>query len=633
VRVRSVTWMVGLLCAWSMGVHGQDVPSQSVSTRRFEITVEPGDERSRDARTVDLFITRDPESGWRLVGPCQALFGENGPRFRGEVTVPADGIYYFVSRAGDAAGKTPAPGREDPPQQCVIVDTMRPIVSLGSPMGDEAFRPGETMTIQWHAADENFPENPIRLDFSENQGQSWSAIAGATANDGEESWIVPATRARAILVRMTATDRAGNRSVATTTKPVRLLPVADAAPAPAPPPPAPVKNDPPLDPKQKFPWMDANDANMTRYDWKTYTPDHDAYTNYIIAGNLVRQGKLEDSLRYYNAAVEKDEHFCDAWNDLGLVYRQLQAYEKAFRCIERAMSLQPENHVYCHTAGEVFQAQGLWLFRTALGDEDQAKAVQAIHQALKYYSRALEKAETQGRLAERGGTYFRIGEICYFVQQDPVGARMYWSKVLSLHTPTPNLDDVMQREGKETETRAREAYQRYTEMAVELQTWQNWARGHLAHLDALERQGLLQPAPHGGEPLDGDMRLVPSEARNPAPPPPPPLGEAPYRKPGYGSEPGDVQRDIPPLPETRSQSRRQFQAWPDPETRSSTTAPGHTQPGYGSQPATTDPGVTSGYANYEKYGGESSRPKPAKVSPPPAASGAGNEFWDYSRRR
>ncbi len=617
----SAAWIALTLLTTTVRGSAAEILEQAVRTHRFEITLAPKDKDSRDVRTADLFITRDHSRGWRFVGPCRMKNSGNDRLFTRWVRVPADGIYYFRTRAGDDAGKPLPPTSTDKPEARVVVDSISPVIHLGNPMGGESFKPGEIMPIRWQAEDSNFSKHPIRIDYSDDNGKTWKIISASTVNDGREDWTVPLTRSRSLLIRITAKDRAGNISRAVTRRPVTLI-TADnkKPPAASPPPPVPQqsqakdetkpdKTTPAKAGKKKFPWLDANNANLTRRDWNNYTPNYDAYTNYIIAGNLARQGKTKDSLRYYNAAVSKDEEFCDAWNDLALVYRHLGSYGKAIRCINKALELQPHNPEYNHTAGEVFQAKSFHLFHTALGDDDLSRAVQANSTALKYYNRAIQEADKQGRMAERGSTYFRIGEICYFVNQDPVGARMYWQKVLSLHTPQPNLDDVMLRLGTEEEEKARKTKAHYTKMWVELATWQKYARSYLDQLDELERQGLIQSAPHANNIREQEMPPTPPREL----PQPQPMNRRPgngfYNMPGYGSKPapGSVQKDIPvphaiPVSPSRNKQRSKQRHKP----------------------------LTGDFATYPKYKTGGCNPNDNQSHPP--ARESDNTFWEYRRR-
>ncbi len=619
--------LLGACLVFSLGgrASATDLRQQAVRSHRFEITLAPKDTTSHDARTADLFITRRKGDSWRMVGSCRVQETDNGPRFVRWVQVPSDGVYYFRSRAGDDAGKPQPPAPADPPEACVIVDTTQPVVRLVRPRGHETVATGEVMPITWQAADENFGDQPIRLAYSTDRGRSWTTIHQATKNDGEKNWTVPATKSRRLWIQVTARDKAGNVASATTSRPVRVTPVGDDRP------PRPSRARADSAAPQPFPWMDANDANLGRYKWESYTEAYDAYTNYIYAGNLVRQGRLKDSLRYYRAAVEHDESFGEAWNDLAQVYKELAAFDKADRCIQKALAVDAHNPVYHHTAGEIHQARSFHLFRDALDDQDLAKAVQAKHNALKNYNRAIQEAERQRRLAQCAGTYFRIGEICYFLNQDAVGARMYWSKVLSFHTPTPSLDDVMHREGTPAEEDARDTYERYTEMKVDLRTWQQWARAYLRQLDAMEEQGLLQPAPRGGRPQARELRPAPGplEEHPGRPAERPPQGRGAYLQPDYGSRPPVGGQSSPAQPSAPAR-RGRFPDWSESRAPDAPDASDRSAPQAGS----TDPADGSAaFETYDRFAHSAARAHPQGVTPREEAPQAENLYWDYGKFR
>ena len=51
---------------------------------------------------------------------------------------------------------------------------------------------------------------PIDIDYSADNGATWVAVASKEANDGVYDWPVPLIDTGFALVRVTATDRAGN---------------------------------------------------------------------------------------------------------------------------------------------------------------------------------------------------------------------------------------------------------------------------------------------------------------------------------------------------------------------------------------------------------------------------------------
>ncbi len=122
--------------------------------------------------------------------------------------------------------------------------------------------------------------------------------------------------------------------------------------------------------------------------------------------------------------------------------------------------------------------------------EERLEAKGCIDQAVAWYGRALDKAAKEWRLAEQAASFYRLGEVCYYVNLDRDGARAYWEKILSLHVPTPN-PDLLQWSTAANKTFERRRYERNTDQWVTLHTWQNWARGYLNQMDERERAGIL----------------------------------------------------------------------------------------------------------------------------------------------
>ncbi|MFC1559978.1 choice-of-anchor Q domain-containing protein [Candidatus Margulisiibacteriota bacterium] len=62
---------------------------------------------------------------------------------------------------------------------------------INSPNGGETYYNGQTIGITWQASDEYaLTANPITLRFSDDDGASWTLIAGSLANTGTYSWLI-----------------------------------------------------------------------------------------------------------------------------------------------------------------------------------------------------------------------------------------------------------------------------------------------------------------------------------------------------------------------------------------------------------------------------------------------------------
>ncbi|GHV22305.1 hypothetical protein AGMMS49959_12880 [Planctomycetales bacterium] len=509
-------------------------PVKYVNTHSFLVQVKPADRDARDAVAAELYISRFPQSGWLPEGAC-AVAGDYGDKtFSRTVSVPGDGAYFFTSRGVDRVGAAPAPRPGEAAQVKVIADTAAPQVKIITPLRHAIFRAGENARLEWTATDQNLALNGVGIYYS-TDGANWNAVAENLPNTGHYNWQIPPEN---FYLRVTARDNAGNTGGDESPAPFKVMvggsqfasaaavnnnnvgenatptvyypeavvgtrPAATETLAPNIPNETP-KNAPaaadkflPTDPRPatRHPQLDANDGEIPQRadDGKA------AYIAYVMGGNLVRQGRLKDSLRYFRSAVDIDPNFDQAWNDMGLVYKQLGAFTKADACLVRALNIEPENPRYLNARGTIYQAAGLDILRDpSSGDESLARANDLILFAVKTFGAAVDEALRRGSLAERAETYFHLGEICYFANQDPTGARQYWLKVLDLHTPTPDLDEVMLDRGTPQERLTRSVYEKNTELWVNLNTWREWAREYIRQLNDLERGVELPRAPFGG---------------------------------------------------------------------------------------------------------------------------------------
>jgi hypothetical protein len=101
----------------------------------------------------------------------------------------------------------------------IALDATPPAIAsntLTAPVGGEVWTRKLTRAITWVAGqvtDANVAAAPISLHYSTDSGVSWPTLVAATeANDGSYDWTLPAELSWRSRIRLTATDRAGNRT-------------------------------------------------------------------------------------------------------------------------------------------------------------------------------------------------------------------------------------------------------------------------------------------------------------------------------------------------------------------------------------------------------------------------------------
>ncbi|MFA7171761.1 MAG: Ser-Thr-rich GPI-anchored membrane family protein, partial [Candidatus Paceibacterota bacterium] len=104
-----------------------------------------------------------------------------------------------------------------PESDFFTIDNTAPTITastLTSPNGGELWG-GDSRTIEWDEesiGDDNLGNNPISLFYSTDGGMTWSSIISGLENSGSYSWALPSVNSKAVKVKITATDLAGNES-------------------------------------------------------------------------------------------------------------------------------------------------------------------------------------------------------------------------------------------------------------------------------------------------------------------------------------------------------------------------------------------------------------------------------------
>lgn len=75
------------------------------------------------------------------------------------------------------------------------------------------------------------------------------------------------------------------------------------------------------------------------------TENEKARESYNEAFNLEAQGRLDEAIKLYKEAIKLDPGFCDAMDNLGLLYRNIDEVEKAVFWYKKSLDIFPENVV------------------------------------------------------------------------------------------------------------------------------------------------------------------------------------------------------------------------------------------------------------------------------------------------
>ncbi len=171
----------------------------------FFIPYQAGANPTGRVKTVQLLVSRDGHSDWRLLQEAQ-------PNVKGfSYHAPEDGEYWFAVRHLDAFGRN-RNTQQATPQLRIIVDTTQPQLRV-----DTAFGGGRELVLRYEASDANLSAESLILEVRADDGP-WSSLTIGLPDVrqpdkvvGRASWKIPAGVQR-IEVRAAIMDRAGHRA-------------------------------------------------------------------------------------------------------------------------------------------------------------------------------------------------------------------------------------------------------------------------------------------------------------------------------------------------------------------------------------------------------------------------------------
>jgi hypothetical protein len=146
---------------------------------------------------------------------------------------PNDGQYWLRVAAQDLKGvQEPADISRGPPDQKILIDTVRPVVRIVS-----AQRQGEDVVVAWEIQEEHPDWTSLKLEYRSLDGSAtWALAPLEPTAKGQKAIRIPGTGA--VALKLSIKDLADNASFAEAEVPATGVQVAaNFAPSPAPPPP------------------------------------------------------------------------------------------------------------------------------------------------------------------------------------------------------------------------------------------------------------------------------------------------------------------------------------------------------------------------------------------------------------
>ena len=117
-----------------------------------------------------------------------------------------DGTYDFALDTASDGVTDGAAGQS----ASVLVDEAAPDVTVDAPNGDGRYRGGETLAVEWTATDDVTVTDDVLVEYSTDNGSTWSTVASGLTDDGSYDWTVPNVDTTDALVRVNATDSSSN---------------------------------------------------------------------------------------------------------------------------------------------------------------------------------------------------------------------------------------------------------------------------------------------------------------------------------------------------------------------------------------------------------------------------------------
>lgn len=156
---------------------------------------------------VELFGTTDMGKTWHRWGD------DPDKKSPVVVSVPQDGVYGFAIVSTDRVGNRERPPENGMiPQIVVVVDTEKPTGTFTAPVTRQMM-PEDGIVLSWKTEDAHPAENPVKLEFSTNNGTSWKRLRGSYPATGAVRWKPAQANVSSYIFRLRVGDRANNENL------------------------------------------------------------------------------------------------------------------------------------------------------------------------------------------------------------------------------------------------------------------------------------------------------------------------------------------------------------------------------------------------------------------------------------
>lgn len=156
---------------------------------------------------IVFYVTTDFGKTWTLLGED---VDKQSPML---VSVTGEGVYGFSTIIATQNRPPQPPTSGTRPEKFVIVDRTPPTVNWLSP-SSEIKVTHEGILLEWEARDLHLGAAPVIIEYSTDGGNMWLPVRQNLPAKGSFDWQLPLTTDNEVVLRLIATDLAGNQKIA-----------------------------------------------------------------------------------------------------------------------------------------------------------------------------------------------------------------------------------------------------------------------------------------------------------------------------------------------------------------------------------------------------------------------------------
>ncbi len=324
------------------------VPTAYLKKKKLKIRFSAVDKGSGVVR-AELWMSADKGANWRMVRVMDKVQDrirtKPGKRPFFIYTTQGDGEFWFIIRSADKVNhwSVESPKKNARAMRKVVIDSTPPLLKVTEPTDGKQITGGKNLYVDWQMHDLNPRAMPVRIDYRLSKSGPWKVLGSKLPYKGPIPLPLPFANHPDATIRVTATDRLGNKTTIARKFSILTVPAGEQMPK-----------------KEKTKPIVLKRPKNPRKRKGVVNPGRRVLELCARARTLLEEARYERALASYKEALRLQPRYVAAIFDAGICHYYLRRYPEAWKQFDLAISMDPENPGLYLRRGHAYFQRGMF---------------------------------------------------------------------------------------------------------------------------------------------------------------------------------------------------------------------------------------------------------------------------------